>query len=479
MKDIELENSVITIHSRGWSIRHISEQFGISRGRVRRILKHNREKREKQNTREQQPQKRTSKLDAYKEHVQTLLEAHKDITNERIFEILQEKGYQGKITILRDYLVKVRGKKPAEPIVCVETKPGQRGSHDWSEYYIEFTDSSTPEKIILFSFILNYSRRQYIERVEDKTQTTLLNCLINTFIYFDGVPRQVKSDNQKTCVDKWESGRPVFNAKYLEFATHYRFEPLAIHPGKPRENLKIERPFYYLETNFLNGRKFKDKQDLTEQLGQWLREYNDQRVHRTTKQKPIDLYQEEMPALQSLPEAHFDTSHFEYRIVNNQSAVEWDGFYYMVPREYLFETCPARATTRELIIYNPGYTEIARYPLADKSRKDKYVGRHRQESLSKSASPTKEVIHRLNQLSPHMQEYIDQLKKNKPETYRHHLRRLLSFKVNYHVQDIILAVKRALKYKIYDSSSIESFLAVNASKKDEIKLFPNNKKYEN
>jgi transposase len=92
--------------------------------------------------------------------------------------------------------------------------------------------------------------------VEDKTQRTLFRSLVNTFIYFDGVPREIQSDNQKACVDRWELGRPVFNKQMLEFATFYRFRPMAIHPGKPQENLKIERPFFYLEMNFLNARKF-------------------------------------------------------------------------------------------------------------------------------------------------------------------------------------------------------------------------------
>lgn len=472
MKDPALENSVITMHSRGWSIRRLSQQFAISRGRVRRILEKNQEQREEQEGHVPKTNKRGSKLDPYKEDVKTLLEKYKDATNQRIYELLRQKGYQGKITILRDYLVSLRGKKVGEPITCVETSQGQRGSHDWSEYYVKFTGSGIREKIIFFSFILNYSRRQYIELVEDKAQNTLLNCLINTFIYFDGVPHEIKSDNQKACVDKWEYGRAVFNKRYMEFATHYRFSPLSIHPGKPRENLKIERPFYYLETNFLNARSFDDKEDLKQQLAQWLLQQNDTRVHRTTGRAPIDLYQEELAYLHPLPLQHFDTSRFEYRIVNNQSAIEWDGFYYMVPKEYLFETCSCRATARELIIYSPDYAEIARYPLADKSSKDKYIGRNRHEHRLKTTSGSSEIIHRLNQLGPVMQEYVLQVKQHKPGTYRHHLRHVLSLKVNYHVEDIITAVRRALKYKIFDSSCIENFLLVNACKKNEIKLFP-------
>jgi len=158
--------------------------------------------------------------------------------------------------------------------------------------------------VIFFSYILGYSRRQWIEVVEDKTQRTLFECLVHAFMYFDGVAREIKSDNQKGCVDRWECGQPIFNRHYLSFASHYGFRPLAIHPGKPMENLKVERPFYYLEMNFLNGRRFRDKNDLKEQLLNWLTQVNDVRVHRTTRRRPIDLFGDEIPCLVPLPAAH-------------------------------------------------------------------------------------------------------------------------------------------------------------------------------
>jgi len=43
--------------------------------------------------------------------------------------------------------------------------------------------------------------------VDDKTRETLHRELIWAFIYFDGVPREIKSDNQKACVDRYEMGR--------------------------------------------------------------------------------------------------------------------------------------------------------------------------------------------------------------------------------------------------------------------------------
>ena len=74
-----------------------------------------------------------------------------------------------------------------------------------------------------------------------------------------------------------------------------------------------------------------------------------------------------------------------------------------------------------------------------------------------------------------MAEYIIQIKKHKQVTWRHHITRVLSLKVNYHKDDIIMAVRRALKYKVYEAGSIENFLSVNAEKKNEIKMFPKNR----
>jgi transposase len=242
MRDELLDNMVVTLHSRGWSLREIARKLGISRGRVRRIMNRNRYQRETGGDDQRAKAQRASLLDSYKEYITGLLDQYKDppITNQRILELIRDKGYQGGKTILSEHLATIREKKTGEPVVCVETAPGQRGSHDWSEYYIGFSDVNQKEKVIFFSFILNYSRRQYIEVVDDKTQATLLKCLVNTFTYFDGAPRQVKSDNQKPCVDRWELGRAVFNKKYLEFASHYHFTPLSITPGKPRENLNVK-----------------------------------------------------------------------------------------------------------------------------------------------------------------------------------------------------------------------------------------------
>lgn len=472
MKDQALENSVITLHMRGWSVRRISRELGISRGRIRRLLVSNTVVRDTGSEAIlSSAAKRKSKLDPYKEAIAELLEKYSNITGQRVYEHLKQRGYYGGITIVRDYLQSIRRVGSKEPIRLVETDPGQRAAHDWSDYNIRFTSQrdGSSTQVTFFSYILSYSRRQYIEVVADKTRKTLLRALINAFIYLDGVPREIKSDNQKACVDRWEAGRPVFNSKYLEFATYYRFRPLTIRPGRPQENLKVERPFYYLERSFLNAREFKDVDDLKQQLQEWLTDVNDVRIHGTTKRRPVDMYIEEQPYLQPLPANHFDTSQVEHIVVNTESCIYWKGYQYTVPEKYMYEVCPVRITEDHVVIYSPAGEQVVTHPLAQQGRKERYVGVRRKAGKKPDLSIA-DITARLEAFGPEMSEYIGQIKRHKSGSWRHHLRGLLALKVNYRTDDILVAIRRALDYKVFESGAIERFLKNNSEPKYSIKL---------
>ena len=476
MKDENLENSVITLYGRNWPIRRISRELCISRKRIRRLLASNSVLRDTTGNDAVKPKKkRTSKLDTYKEFITGLLEKYSDITGQRVYEHLKQKGFEGEITIVRDYLKSIRQVGSKTPVRMVETDPGQRGAHDWSDYNIPFTLSGKTKQVIFFSYILGYSRRQYIEVVDDKKQQTLFRELIAAFIYLDGVPREIKSDNQQACGDRWGMGQPVFNRKYLEFSTYYRFRPLTITPGRPSENLKIERPFFYLEKSFLNGREFKDIDDLKQQLQQWLTDVNDVRIHGTTKKRPIDMYIEEHPFLQVLPVNHFDTSMVVHLVVNQESCVQWKGYQYVVPKKYMYEVCPVRITEDHLVVYSTSGEQLAYHPLAEQGQKERYVGVH-QKINQKPDLVIADVVNRLEAFAPEMSEYIEQVKRHKPNSWGHHLRNLLAMKVNYRVEDILVAVRRAQQYKVFKSGTIERFLENNSEPRYSIKLSfkPNN-----
>jgi transposase len=468
MKDEAFENSVIYHRLQGWSIRRLGREYHCGRNRILRILRENERRRTMGVNHLKEPRVYPSKLDPYKEHIHDALQQFKNITVQRIYEQVLERGYTGKISILEVYVAGLRSTRSKEVIRCVETAPGQRGAHDWSEYMIEFTSSEGKDyKVTFFSYILGYSRRQYIEVVEDKTQRTLFECLVHAFMYFDGAAREIKSDNQKVCVDRWECGQPIFNRHYLGFASHYGFRPLTIHPGKPTENLKIERPFYYLETNFLNGRRFRDKNDLKEQLRSWLTQVNDVRVHRTTRRRPIDMFCDEVPCLLPLPTTHYDTSLIVYRVVNQESCVNYQGYYYFVPGDHLFKSCPVRITSDQVIIYSHDFKLLISHPLAEKGATGRYIGLPPAYTHSRVLKLS-EVKQRLWAMGRVMETYTEKLILQKKDPTPA-LNALLALKVHYFTEDILKAIGRAMDHGVYDIKTIERFLKTHAQGRDAIK----------
>ena len=50
-------------------------------------------------------------------------------------------------------------------------------------------------------------------------------------------------DNMKVVVTGYEDDVPVYNPRFLAFATHYGFRPVACRPRRPQTKGKVERPF--------------------------------------------------------------------------------------------------------------------------------------------------------------------------------------------------------------------------------------------
>lgn len=141
----------------------------------------------------------------------------------------------------------------------------------------------------------------------------------------------------------------------------------------------------------------------------------------------------------------------------------------------MFEVCGVRVTEDQMMIYSPSGEQIACHSLAEKGRKQRYIGDHKT-GKNKSELSMADVVIRLESFSPDMKAYIEQIKQHNASTWRLHLRTLLALRVNYRVEDIMVAVNRARMFKIFDSGSIETFLENNSEPRYKIKLSfkPNN-----
>ena len=230
------------------------------------------------------PLARKSKLGPFVDSLKRLLERYPNITAQRAFEELSKLGFQGSYSTLRTFMKGYRS-KPKAPVVRFETPPGAQAQMDWSTYTIDFTQEGR-RRVELFSYILGYSRRQYISFTERQDFETTVRQHVVAFEHLGGAAATCLYDNMKVVVTRWEDGGPIYNPRFLSFATHYGFKPWACQPRHPETKGKVERPFDYAEKNLLNGRTFRSLEHLHEVARLWLAERNDIRVHGTTKRSP-------------------------------------------------------------------------------------------------------------------------------------------------------------------------------------------------
>ena len=186
---------------------------------------------------------------------------------------------------------------------------------------------------------------------------------MRAFEHLGGVAATCLYDNMKVVVSGYEDDVPIYNPRFLAFATHYGFRPVACRVRRPQTKGKVERPFFYVETSLFNGRPFTSLDQLNETTAWWLAQVADVRELRALGQAPLQLHQEELPPLIPLPAQAFDVAPVVYRTVTVEGLVTYGQNGYSVPWRSIGCALPVRLTERELIVYNPQLEEVARHAL--------------------------------------------------------------------------------------------------------------------
>lgn len=460
----ELEHKIVTMHLDGWSLRSLSRHFQMGRNRVRRILR-NHQRRRDTGAPAIVPLRgplRTSKLDAYQDQMRLLLEKYPDITAIRMREELLQAGYNGGITILRQRLQRLRPRPKREPVVRFETEPGEQGQMDWSPYTIVFGKSGK-QIVLCFSYILGFSRRQYIDFVRHRDFYTLIRRHVDAFDHFGGIARHCLYDSEKTVVLRWEASHPVYNPAFIGFITHYQCRPIACQRGRAQTKGKIERPFQYVEGNLLNGRSFVDLEDLRSCARWWLAEKSDQHVHETTSRAPLELFlTQEKCRLQPLPLHAYDCGQVALRVCSLDGFLEFETNRYSVPYEYVGDILALKATDQEISIYSPHIELIATHQRLSTGQGGvcEEVLHRTSKKVRYGLEPVREAFERLGEEA---KIFLAGLQLKHPHHCGFHARRILMLKERYHAEDIDRACGRANRYHAYDADAIGRILGAQAT----------------
>jgi transposase len=208
---------------------------------------------------------RGSRLDPYKPKIDALVAKYPELTAVRILEEIRKgpDGYTGRITVLREYLARV-------------------------EFY---------------------------------------RALVHALEFFGGSPKQVIFDNLKAAVLNGSGKQACLHGEFLAVCGHFCLEPIACTRRDPESKGMVEAGVRYIKRNALQGRD----EELTcwEDYGRlavsWRDEVANVRLHHTTRERPLDRFEQERQRLRPLPALAFDTDEVVPAVVSSHARIHFDG----------------------------------------------------------------------------------------------------------------------------------------------------------
>jgi transposase len=393
---------------------------------------------------------RHSKLDPFKGRIVGWLDAH-PLTAQQVFQRLKDVGYEGGISIVKDYVHRIRPQQ-REAFLTLAFAPGEVAQVDWGEYGT-IAVGNTRRRLSFFVMVLAWSRQMYVEFTLSQTMEQFLAAHINAFNAL-GVPKKVMVDNLRCAVLRHVRGEPAqFNPRYLDFARHYGFEIVACAPAKGNEKGRVERGVGYVKGNFLTGLELPDFVALNPAARVWLETVANVRLHRETQRRPADLWAEERAHLQAVNPRLFDVGRVLAVRANRQFRVTLDSNRYSVPARFAGQAVTLKVYPDRLCVYH-GEALIARHGRSFEHHRDIEDPDHPKALLAQRRhARDAQVLKRFLGLSPLAAKYHAGLLERRGHALSH-VRKIVALADIHGDEAVLRALTDALAFEAFSSEYI-------------------------
>jgi transposase len=392
------------------------------------------------------PHQNVSSVEPYREQVKKLRQENVEIA--AIYERLKERGYSGSYSSVHRFVRHLEPKTP-EVTVRVETPPGEESQVDFG-YAGRMIDPETGEvcRTWVFVMTLSWSRHQYVEFVFDQKVETWLRLHRNAFAFFGGVPQRVVIDNLKAGIVRACLDDPQVQQAYRECAEHYGFLIAPCRPRTPRHKGKVEQGgVHYVKRNFLGGREPTTITQANEDGLRWVNTTAGQRIHGTTKERPLTRFDTERDALLPLPGTPYDMAVWKQVKLHRDCYVVFDKAYYSAPFRLVGQQLWVRGGTREVQIYTADYQLIATHPRAHRPGRRMthldHLPPHKVPGLILSRDTCRQQA---TEIGPATRTVVDGLLDHRPEDRLRTAGRLLRLGERFGSQRLEAACVRALRF---------------------------------
>ena len=440
--------TILELHAQGVSKREIARVLKISRLSVRKVLR--------ANSAEVPKLLRPEKAEPYRQQILELLDSCKG-NLVRVREELAASGVHLSYSTLTAFCRRHGiGQQPIVPSGNYHFQPGEEIQHDTSPHELEL--SGKRRKVQTASAVLCYSRMLFFQMYPTFQRFDCKVFLTEALRYFGAVPTRVVIDNTHVVVLRGTGREMVPVPEMAAFAERFGFQFVAHELGDANRSARVERPFWFVEQNFLAGRRFANWQDLNQQARQWC-----DRVNATYKKHiravPRELFAVERQHLKPLPVWIPEVYRLQERIVDVEGYVALNSNRYSVPFTWMGRRVEVRETKNQVVIQLDARNAVTHQRVAEAEYQRITVAAHRPPRGTSSPRPNPHPEEQLIlQAAPEITDYVTALKQRSRKLVVLALRQLLRLVRDYPREPLLAAVCEAAHYGLYDLDRVERMI---------------------
>src|SRR5438874_500504 len=369
--------TILELHAQGVSKREIARVLNLSRLSVRKVLR--------SNSAQVPVLLRAEKAEPYRQEILELLVRCKG-NLVRVHEELTASGavlsYQALTAFCRRHGIT---QPPPQAAGQYEFLPGEELQHDTSPHEVELAGkpckAQTASAVLCYSHLLFFQCYPSFQRFDCKVFLT------EALRYFGGSPtKRIMIDNTHVVVLRGTGSEMVPVPEMAAFAERFGFTFAAHELGDANRSARVERPFWFVERNFLAGRHFTNWQDLNQQARQWC-----DRVNATYKKHiravPRELFAVERQHLKPLPVWIPEVYRLQERIVDVEGYVALNSNRYSVPFTWIGRRVEVRETKNQVVIQLDARNAVTHQRVAEAEYQRITVAAHRPPRGTSSPRP--------------------------------------------------------------------------------------------
>jgi len=325
--------------------------------------------------------------------------------------------------------------------------------HDTSPHKVKLAGRLCPVQTA--SAVLCYSRMLFFQFYPNFRRFDCKVFLTEALKYFKGSCRTAMIDNTHVVVLRGTGANMVPVPEMEAFGERYGFKFRAHAIGDANRSARVERPFGFIERNFLAGREFADWNDLNQQARAWC-----DRVNGTYKKHiraiPRELFAVEQNHLKPLPIWVPEVYRLHHRIVDIEGYVSVHTNRYSAPVDWIGRQVEIRETKDRIEIQCGLRQSVSHERVMVPCGKRITLPEHRPargQGIKRNAPRPEEKL--LEQLVPEISGYVADLKKRGRRYITVGLRQLLRMAREYPREAFLEAVTEAAHYGLYDLDRLE------------------------